>query len=101
MSDFVRVAAVAEIPAGEGRTVEVSGRQIALFNSGGEFYAIDNICKHKGGPLGEGELDDKTVLCPLHGWAYDITSGECLEDDACSVERFEIKVENGEVWVRA
>ena len=101
MSDFVKIAAVADIPAGAGRTVEVNGRQIAVFNSDGEFYAIDNICKHKGGPLGEGELDGKTVLCPLHGWAYDIRSGECLEDSECSVDKFEVKVEGGEVWEKA
>src|SRR5512144_1263162 len=100
MSEYARVAALADIPQGQGKTVEIGGRQIALFNHGGQVYAIDNICKHQGGPLGEGELDGTTVLCPLHGWAYDSTSGECLEDSACSVDKFEVKVEGGEVWVK-
>jgi NAD(P)H-dependent nitrite reductase small subunit len=101
MAEFVRVAALAEIPVGQGKTVEAGGRQIAVFNCDGELYAIDNTCKHKGGPLGEGEVDGKTVTCPWHGWAYDLSSGECLEDSECSVEKFEVKVDGGEVLVKA
>ena len=100
MADFVRVAAAHEIPAGQGRTVEIDGKQIALFHVDGGFYAIDNICKHKGGPLGEGDLEGTTVICPWHGWAYDVRSGECVDDADCAVAKFEVKVEGEDVLVK-
>ena len=65
---FVEVAKVEEIKSGEGKTIEANGKTIALFNSDGMFYAIDNTCAHRQGPLGEGYLDGKLVTCPLHGW---------------------------------
>ena len=74
----VRVASTGDVPDGEGRVFEVNGRQVAVFNSRGTFYAIDNTCEHQGGPLAEGELDGNVVTCPWHGWTYDITSARHL-----------------------
>ena len=99
MAKFVRVAATTEIPAGQGKTVEVDGKQIALFNCDGTFYAIDNTCKHQGGPLGEGELDGTVVTCPWHGWTYDVTTGESPDDESCSVDHYAVKVEGDSVMV--
>ncbi len=99
MGNFVRAAAVSEVQEGQSKLVEINGRQIALFKIDGAFYAIDNICKHRGGPLHEGEIDGKCVLCPWHGWAYDVTSGECLEDSECNVDRFDLKVEGDELLI--
>jgi len=76
MSDFVTVAAVNEIPPGSGKTVDVNGVRIALFNVNGTFYAVDNTCPHAGGPLGEGYLTGAIVECPWHGWAFDVKTGE-------------------------
>jgi nitrite reductase/ring-hydroxylating ferredoxin subunit len=101
MSDFVRVASKAEIPAGQGRVFQVNGRMIAVFNCDGAFYAIDNECRHQGGPLGEGELDGTVVTCPLHAWTYDVTTGVSPDDPDCKIERFEVKVEGDAVLVRA
>ena len=100
MGNFVRVAGVAEIPAGQGKTVEVDGKQIALFNCDGTFYAIDNTCKHRGGPLGEGELEGTTVICPWHGWAYDVTTGVCADESDCAVDTFEVAVDGDDVLVK-
>jgi len=99
MANFVRVAIKSEIPAGQGKTIEVGGKQIALFNCKGNFYAIDNTCKHQGGPLGEGELDGTTVTCPWHGWTYDITSGVSPDDPECAVDKYEVRVEGDDVLV--
>lgn len=99
MANFVRVAATSEIPAGQGKTFEVGGRKIAVFNIGGAFHAIDDTCKHRGGPLGEGEVDGTTVTCPWHGWSYDVTTGECVDDAECAVDRFPVKVESDDVLV--
>lgn len=74
--DFVTVATVHDIPPGTGRTVEVNGILIALFNAGGTFHAIDNACPHAGGPLGEGTLNGTVVECPWHGWKFSIVSGQ-------------------------
>ncbi len=99
MASFVRVAATAEIPAGQGKTVEVGGKKIALFNCDGTFYAIDDTCKHRGGPLGEGELEGTTVTCPWHGWTYDVTTGVSPDDADCAVDKYEVRVEGDDVMV--
>jgi nitrite reductase (NADH) small subunit len=99
MANFVRVAATGEIPAGQGKAIEVDGKQIALFNVDGTLYAIDNTCKHRGGPLGEGELDGTNVICPWHGWTYNVTNGECLDEPDCHVETYDVRVEGNDVLV--
>src|ERR1043166_8519774 len=76
MGTLVKVAKTTDLPPGQGKTVEANGREIALFNVGGTFYAIDNTCKHRGGSLGEGELDGTVVTCPLHAWTYDVSSAK-------------------------
>jgi nitrite reductase (NADH) small subunit len=99
MGTFMKVAKVGEIAPGQGKTVEVAGRDVAIFNVNGSFHAIDNTCKHRGGPLGEGELDGTVVTCPLHAWTYDVTSGECFDDPSCAVEVFAVKIEGDDVLV--
>ena len=65
-----------EIPVGEGRTLAVDGRQVAVFRlRGGGVRALDAVCPHLGGPLADGLLDEKVVLCPLHGRSYDLVTG--------------------------
>ena len=81
MAEFVKVATTGEIAPGTGKPVEVNGKEIALFNAGGTFYALDNTCPHRGGPLGEGELEGTVVTCPWHSWQFDLTTGESLIDD--------------------
>lgn len=99
MAEFVTAAKSAEIPAGEGRMCDVRGRQVALFNVDGQFHAIDNTCLHRGGPLGEGELSGKIVMCPWHGWTYDVTTGECTFNPSVKVEKLEVRLEGDEVQV--
>lgn len=99
MPSFVRVAATNEIPAGEGRMFEVDGKQVAVFNCKGAFYAIDNSCKHQGGPLAEGEIEGTVVTCPWHGWTYDVTTGRSPDDDDCGVDRYDVRVEGADVLV--
>ena len=80
MSDFVRVAKVSEIPDPGKLIVEVDDRLVALFHVGGKFYAIDDVCTHDGGPLGEGQLDGFAIACPRHGAKFDIRDGRALTD---------------------
>jgi len=96
---FVRVASTADIAPGTARCIEAGGKQIALFNVGGAFHAIDNLCLHRGGPLAEGEIDGALVTCPWHGWQYDVTTGKNVLEDDEAVARYEVKVEGSDVLV--
>ena len=99
MGTFVKVGETKDLAPGQGKMVEVSGREIALFNVSGTFFAVDNACKHRGGSLGEGELDGQIVTCPLHAWTYDVTTGECFDDPACGIDRFAVKVDGNDVLI--
>ena len=95
----VRLAAVEDVPAGEGRVVEIEGKDLALFNVDGTFYAIDNACAHRGGPLGEGDLEGRFVSCPWHAWRWDVTTGANARNPAVRMACFPVAVENGAVFV--
>ena len=99
MAQLTRVASVSDIPAGTGKVVEVNGKTLAVFNCDGSFYAVDNACKHRGGPLGEGTLAGTTVTCPWHGWEYDVRSGECQMDTSIKVQTFDVKVQGDDLLV--
>jgi nitrite reductase (NADH) small subunit len=96
---LIRVAATSEVPAGEGRVVDAAGTTIALFNVGGTFYATDNACPHRGGPLGDGDLEGNLVLCPWHAWRWDVTTGANTNNPAVRIACFPARVEAGEVFV--
>src|SRR5262249_27988199 len=93
------VADTSEIPAGQGRVLEVAGRQIALFNIDGRFFAMDNTCPHRGGPLGDGMLGGSVVTCPWHGWQFDCTSGKSTRNPAVGVACYPTIVEGTSVAV--
>jgi nitrite reductase/ring-hydroxylating ferredoxin subunit len=95
----VKVASVGDVEAGQGRVVEADGKTLALFNVDGVFYAMDNACAHRGGPLGEGDLDGTIVTCPWHAWRWDVRSGENANNPALRVACFPVSVENGAVFV--
>jgi nitrite reductase (NADH) small subunit len=101
MSEFIKIANTTDLPAGRAAVVEVGGRTIALFNVNGEFFALDNICTHRGGPLGEGFVDrnNLTVQCPWHGWIYSLASGVSPIDSTAKVEKFEVRVEGEDVKI--
>jgi nitrite reductase/ring-hydroxylating ferredoxin subunit len=98
---LVTVARVEDLPEGRGATVELpGGRELALYNAGGEFYAIENFCPHKGAPLAEGNLCGHTVECDWHGWHFDLRTGACLDHIAEAVETYEVVVEDGWIKIR-
>jgi nitrite reductase (NADH) small subunit len=99
MSSFVSVAKVNDVPPGQGKTVQVAGKNIALFNVDGSFYAIDETCLHRGGPLGEGELTGHLVTCPWHGWKYDVRTGISITNPAAQVNCYETKVEGEDLSI--
>ena len=99
MPEFVNVASVEEIPPGTGRTVEVNGAWIALFNVDGSFYAVDNTCPHAGGPLGEGHLNGHVVECPWHGWRFNVQTGERSENPEITVACCPVRIDGNQVQV--
>lgn len=99
MGNFVKVANTADIAEGTGKPIAVGSTTIALFNVGGKFYAINNTCLHRGGPLGEGDLDGTVVTCPWHGWFYDVTTGCYMEDESKRLACYAVKVEGDAVLV--
>jgi len=78
MATFVKVAKADEVPGGGGKLVQVAGKQIALFQVEGKYYAIDNSCTHVGGPLSEGEVEGTVVECPWHGSRFSLETGKVL-----------------------
>ena len=100
MPKTVKVAEVTELGPGVGKTVEVEGVSLALFNVDGTYFAIANTCTHVGGPLGEGALIGKEVTCPLHGAQFDVTCGKVLGGPARSdAKSFPVSLEGDDVFV--
>ena len=99
MSEFVAVANADQIMSDRGLRVMVGGRELALFNVGGQFYALDGQCPHRGGPLGEGITENGRVYCPLHGWEFDVKTGACINNPAKPVACFPARVLDGKVEI--
>jgi len=96
---FVRVASQAELPAtDEAKEFPCGDKMICVANVNGEISAMDNVCLHRGGPLGEGVIEDGKVICPWHGWAWDPKTGEAQAPGA-KVAVYPVKIENGDVLI--
>lgn len=96
---FYEVARVSEIAPGSGRTVYANGHQIALFNHGGSFYAIDDSCPHRGAPLSEGYVQGDRVLCSWHCFDFNLKTGACEVVPELKVSTYEVRVEGDTVYV--
>lgn len=97
---WVKVAGVSELSEGQGKTVVAEGKSLALFRHEGKYRALDNTCPHRGGPLGEGHLEDGEVVCPWHAWAFEVTSGKCrVLPGQADVKTYPVKVEGNDVFV--
>jgi 3-phenylpropionate/trans-cinnamate dioxygenase ferredoxin subunit len=101
MSDFIKVAAAADIPDPGKQLIEVDDRLVVLFHVGGSFYCLDDVCTHDGGPLGEGDLCGFEIACPRHGAKFDVRDGKALTMPATEdTVAHDVKVEGGSVFVR-
>lgn len=98
-SEGVNIGRAAEVPAGTGRVVEAAGRTLAVFNVDGVFYAIDNECSHRGGPLGEGDLEGTVVMCPWHAWRWDVTTGANVNNPAVKMACYRVVEREGSLFV--
>lgn len=100
MADFLRAAALKDLPPGASCEVAVGGRVIALFNVDGVVHALDGVCPHAGGPLGQGQLNGCIVTCPWHGWQFDVTNGQHQLSPSLSHNGFPVKIEADEILVQ-
>lgn len=95
----VRVAAVDDLRDGEVRHLKIGKRDIALARAGGKYFALSNVCRHAFAPLAEGFLDGYALMCPWHGWRYDVRDGSTDHPNA-DVRTYPVVVQDGEVFVR-
>lgn len=109
------VAKVVDLAPGQRQIVTIAGREIGVFNVGGEFYALRNICPHRGAPLCRGRLrpliisrevyqldrdrEGEILKCPWHQWEFDIKTGKALFDEALRVKMYTVKQEGDEVVI--
>jgi nitrite reductase (NADH) small subunit len=96
---FVPVASVADVGPGSALAVEVGGRDVALFNVDGTFYAIENSCPHQGAPLVDGWVEGTTVTCTWHAWCFNLTDGSMTLGSFAQVDPYDVRVENGQIFV--
>jgi len=89
---------VDDVSEGTPAVVDVNGTKVAVFQSEGEYFAIQNTCPHQGGPLGAGKVEDDCVYCPWHGWQFDLETGDHVQGDE-TAETYETRVEDGSIYL--
>ena len=101
MSDWIKVCGAQELALGQFRTVDADGTQIVVFNLGGDFFAIEDVCTHDGGQLTGGQVEDGEIVCPRHGARFCIRTGAALTAPAYeATATFPVRVEDGTIEVR-
>lgn len=95
----VKVGKVGALPEGRGATVKLKdGSEVALFNVGGKYRAIENFCPHKGFPLADSRTYGNSVECDLHGYRFDLKTGQCFTKSSCSIDAYEVVIEDD--WIK-
>lgn len=101
MNDFVRVASITELPDPGKLTCEVDERLVVVIHTGGQFYCIDDVCTHDGGPLGDGKLCGFELACPRHGAKFDVRDGRAVTMPATEgTVAHEVRVSGNDILVR-
>ena len=100
MSPLTKLTTEAELPpTNEAREFACGDKVVCIANVNGALHAMDNVCLHRGGPLGQGMVEGGKVICPWHGWAWDPQTGEAKHNPAAKVAVYPVKIEGGEVFV--
>jgi nitrite reductase (NADH) small subunit len=99
MARFVKAAEKSDLTEGSGKVVNVEGRSIALFRVKNDYFALANVCLHRGGPLGEGNLNGSVVTCPWHGWKFDVRTGSFTIIPTLKVVSYKIKEQDGSLMI--
>ncbi|MBI2971889.1 MAG: Rieske 2Fe-2S domain-containing protein [Candidatus Aenigmarchaeota archaeon] len=96
---FIKVATIHDLKDGEAKVVDANGTPIALYRVNGKFYATTNTCAHRGGPLGEGVLDNEVITCPWHGWRFNVASGINVIMPSIKIQTYKVEVRSDDVFV--
>ncbi len=100
MPQFIRIAGRSELPGlDQAKEFTIGNKVICVANIGGVYSAMDNMCSHRGGPLGQGVVIGGKLICPWHGWQYDVTTGIPLQNEKLPVAVFKLKIEGDDVLV--
>jgi nitrite reductase (NADH) small subunit len=100
MPTFVKLTTESELPpADEAKEFTCGAKTICVANVHGIYSAMDNICPHRGGPLGQGMVEGGKVVCPWHGWAWDVKTGVAEQNSNMKVAVYPLKIENDDVLV--
>lgn len=99
MSEFTTVAKVGDIAEGTGSAFAVNGRMVAVFNDGGNYFAIDDFCPHMGASLAAGYLESGIVTCPWHAWRFCVHDGKWCDNPKVKVDHFDVRVQGDEIQV--
>lgn len=89
-----------ELKEGHLKHMQVSGKSILLVKQGGQIFAVSNICPHEGCSLDKGVLNEYLVMCPCHGWKFDVRTGEFIENKLLKLATYRCKMENGKIYVQ-
>lgn len=117
MTEDFKIGSVADFEDRSRILVEIEGREIAVFRVGDSFHAVANFCVHQSGPLCEGELtgqmcvadngwdwvyddEEKIITCPWHGWRFDVTTGENVQDDRYRTPTYDVEVRDEDVFIK-
>src|SRR6516164_7375367 len=100
MAEFRTVCKVGDVPEGEGKTVSLGDKLIAVFRVGGEFRAIDDVCPHMGASLSDGYVENGIVTCPWHAWRFRLADGAWADNPRIKIGCYPVRVENDEVQVQ-
>ena len=100
MPTFTKLTAESELPPiDEAKEFPCGAKTICVANVNGTYSAMDNVCLHRGGPLGQGMIEGNKVVCPWHGWAWDTKTGAAVQDPSRKVAVYPLKIESGEVLI--
>ena len=95
----VRVAAIHDVPPGHAKVLHIQGREIALFNADGIFYAVKNTCPHRGVSLDRGSVEAGILTCPGHAWRFDLRTGDCVSHPPAGIRCYRVEVREDAVWI--
>ena len=100
MAEKIKLGTRGELPAeNKAKEFTVSGKVICVANVGGTYAAMDNICLHRGGALGQGVVMDGKVICPWHGWMWDPRTGQAMQNPNFFVNVYKLEIRDDDVWV--
>ena len=102
-NNMIKVCKTNELPHGQSKSAQANGKEIAVFNIKGKYYAVDNLCIHAGAPLTEGAVDEEKcqVVCGWHGWGYDLATGKCVTHPKQDVftGTYKVEIKSDEIFV--